>query len=487
VALELRDIRKTYGSVHANDGINLTIEEGTLHGLLGENGAGKSTLMKVLSGFIEADSGEIVLDGQGLAMVSPNDAIKAGIGMLHQDPLVFLPFTVLDNFLLGSPGPTRLDRKEGLEELQRMSGELGFSFDPNALARNLTVGERQQLEITRLLWLGARVLIFDEPTTGISATQRLQLFATLRSLSEDGLIVIFVSHKLEEVEDLCDSVTVLRQGKVVGEADMPVPPQQLVEMMFGKIVVESDKPDATRGEAVFELVGVTIKEGSTNIEDFDLVVDGGEVVGLAGLEGSGQRPLLRVAAGLLEPASGRVAVAGIDLTRSSYRDHLGAGIHYLPAGRLEEGLVEGLTIAEHIALTEQSGFLIDWGLADDASTTKIEDYFVKGTPRSTVESLSGGNQQRLLLSMTPPGLKLLLMEHPTRGLDVESADYIWQRLLGRREEGTAIVFASADLDELLRYSDRIIVFFGGEVFSIDDASALDGEALGYLIGGKERV
>ena len=175
------------------------------------------------------------------------------------------------------------------------------------------------------------------------------------------------------------------------------------------------------------------------------------------------------------------------MTNSSYRDRLAAGVHYIPAGRLEEGLVQGLTIAEHVALTEQSGFLIDWDEADGAAETKIEDYFVKGTPQSTVESLSGGNQQRLLLSMTPPGLDLLLMEHPTRGLDVESADYIWQRLLQRRQEGTAIVFASADLDELLRYSDRIIVFFGGDVLTIADTAELDGEALGHLIGGRERV
>lgn len=487
MTLVLNDIHKHYGAVRANDGIDLTVEEGTLHGLLGENGAGKSTLMKVVSGFIAADSGEISLDGNRLDLDSPQDAIEAGIGMLHQDPLVFLPFTVLDNFLLGSPGPVRLDRKEGEAELARVSGDLGFSFDPDELAKNLTIGERQQLEITRLIWLGARVLILDEPTTGISASQQIQLFATLRSLSEEGLIVIFVSHKLEEVEELCDSVTVLRQGQVVGKAELPVSPKRLVEMMFGKIFVESEKPDAALGAAIFELSSCTIDEGTTYIEDLDLSVSAGEVIGLAGLEGSGQRPFLRAAAGLVGPETGNIELGGRDMTRAGYQDHLAAGVHYIPAGRLEEGLVHGLTIAEHIALTEQWGFLIDWKEADRAAEAKIEDYFVKGTPRSTVESLSGGNQQRLLLSMTPPGLELLLMEHPTRGLDVESADYIWQRLLERRKEGTAIIFASADLDELLRYSDRIIVFFGGDVFSICNAAETDGEALGHLIGGRERT
>ncbi len=487
MALVLTDIHKHYPGVRANDGIDLTVEEGTLHGLLGENGAGKSTLMKVVSGFISADSGEIALDGELLDLDSPKDAIDAGIGMLHQDPLVFLPFTVLDNFLLGGPGPVRLNRKEGEAELARVSGDLGFTFDPDELAKNLTVGERQQLEITRLIWLGARVLIFDEPTTGISASQRIDLFATLRALSEEGLIVIFVSHKLEEVEELCNSVTVLRQGKVVGTAEMPVPPEQLVEMMFGKILVASEKSEPVLGAPILDLSSCTISEGTTRIEALDLSVGAGEVIGLAGLEGSGQRPFLRTLAGLHAPDSGRKTIGSTDMAGAGYHNHLDAGVHYIPAGRLEEGLVQGLTIAEHVALTEQSGFLIDWGLANTDSEEKIEDYFVKGTPSSTVESLSGGNQQRLLLSMTPPGLDLLLMEHPTRGLDVESADYIWQRLLERREAGTAIIFASADLDELLRYSDRIIVFFGGDVFSVDDCADLDGESLGALIGGRGQV
>ena len=308
MALVLTDIHKHYPGVRANDGISLDVEAGTLHGLLGENGAGKSTLMKVVSGFISADSGEMMLDGNTLELASPQDAIAAGIGMLHQDPLVFLPFTVLDNFLLGSPGPVRLNRKDGEAELVRVSDNLGFSFDPEELARNLTVGERQQLEITRLIWLGARVLIFDEPTTGISASQRIQLFDTLRALSEEGLIVIFVSHKLEEVEELCDSVTVLRQGKVVGATEMSVPPEQLVEMMFGKIFVESDRPEVALGDPILDLIDCTISAGSTHIEALDLSVSAGEVIGLAGLEGSGQRPFLRALAGLDDPVDGQIAV-----------------------------------------------------------------------------------------------------------------------------------------------------------------------------------
>ena len=488
MALEIRDIHKSFGPVRANDGITFVVEEGSLHGILGENGAGKSTLMKILSGFYETDSGEVVLDGEALDLRSPADAIQAGIGMLHQDPLVFLPFTVLDNFVLGSPGPVRLDRSAARVELERVSDELGFRFDPERLARGLTVGERQQLEITRLMWLGAKVLIFDEPTTGISETQRAQLFSTLRNLAEDGLIVLFVSHKLEEIEDLCDSVTVIRQGKVVFEAAMPVPPDELVEKMFGKVFVEDDREPAPLGAPVLELSLATIEEGTSHIEDLNLSCLAGEVIGLAGLEGSGQRTLLRACAGLLNPTAGNVSVDGNSLNKASYRDHLAAGVHYLPAGRLEEGLVEGVSIAEHLVLTsDDTGFFIDWDAADEAAQQEINDYSIKGRPSSPAEALSGGNQQRLLLAMIPDDVRLLLLEHPTRGLDVGSAAYVWQRLLERRSDGTAIVFASADLDELLRYSDRIVVFFDGDVFSVRDVADTDGEELGYLIGGKERM
>ena len=488
MALEIRDIYKHFGPVRANDGVTFTVEAGSLHGILGENGAGKSTLMKILSGFYEADSGEVVLDEALLELRSPADAIAAGIGMLHQDPLVFLPFTVLDNFALGSPGSTRLDRTAAADELERMSAELGFSFDQAALARNLTIGERQQLEITRLISLGARVLIFDEPTTGISATQRIQLFSTLNKLAESGLIVLFVSHKLEEIEELCDSVTVIRHGTVVFEAAMPVPSETLVEKMFGKVFVEEDREPATLGEPVLQLEHLVIEEGTTRLDDLNLSTAAGEVIGLAGLEGSGQRTLLRSCAGLLEPSSGRMVLDDTDVTKTSYRSHLAAGVHYLPAGRLEEGLVAGISIAEHLLLTsEDSSFFIDRQAADDAARHEIEDYSIKGRPDSPAEALSGGNQQRLLLAMIPDDVRLLLLEHPTRGLDVESAVFVWRRLLERRSEGTSIMFASADLDELLGYSDRIMVFFAGSVFAVRDTATTDGEELGYLIGGKERV
>jgi ABC-type uncharacterized transport system ATPase subunit len=487
MSLELRDIHKRFGAVLANDGVTVKLEAGNLHGLLGENGAGKSTLMKILSGYLRADSGEIVLDGTPIQMSSPKDAIKAGIGMLHQDPLVFLPFSVVDNFVLASPGTGRMDRSQAASKLEELANRFGFSFDPDAPARSLTVGERQQLEIVRLLWLGARVLILDEPTTGISAIQREKLFEALRLLAGDGMIVVFVSHKLEEVEALCGRVTVMRAGKVVGESDMPCPTDRLVELMFGKVLPRPEAPAVEQGDIVLDLDSVVLRGRSrASGKPLSLKVRSGEVLGLAGLEGSGQRTLLRTCAGLLEPSAGRVSVMARDMTGRSYRDFLSAGIYYLPAGRLEEGLVTGLTVTEHFVLTGGgTDFFIDWGRARALATEKIGRNSIRGNPSSPADALSGGNQQRLLLAMMPPDIRLLLMEHPARGLDVESADWVWTSLLERLDRGTAIVFASADLDELLRYSDRIVVFFTGEVLRIVDARDTTGEELGHLIGGKD--
>jgi general nucleoside transport system ATP-binding protein len=488
LGLELRDIHKSFGEIRANDGVTLALEAGAIHGLLGENGAGKSTLMKILSGYISADSGEIILEGTELRLSSPRDALGAGIGMLHQDPLVFLPFSVVDNFLLGAPSGVRVDRRAGVRELARIRDKFGFSLDPDVSARSLTVGERQQLEIARLLNLGANVLIFDEPTTGISADQRTTLFETLRALASEGMTVIFVSHKLEEVEQICADVAVMRRGKVVGTTSMPYPTEKLVEMMFGKVLAQPEPATAELGYPALQLDGITVTERGLSTSDFTLTVRGGEVIGLAGLEGSGQRTLLRACAGLLRPDHGRIVVGDRALTGRHYRTFLENGVYFMSAGRLEEGLLSGLSIAEHIALAEGTGgFVVDWGGATKEAERRIGRFSIRGKPSTTADALSGGNQQRLLLALMPPDVRLLLMEHPTRGLDIESADWVWTQLLERRVGGTAIVFSSADLDELLRYSDRILVFFSGQVLKVLDARQTTGEELGRLIGGKELV
>jgi ABC-type uncharacterized transport system ATPase subunit len=487
--VELLDIHKHFGPVRANDGISLTIESGTIHGLLGENGAGKTTLMKVLSGFINPDSGQILLDGQSAPLRTPAQAIAAGVGMLHQDPLDFPPLTVLDDFLLGRQGGLFPNRPQARRELADLAGQFGFSLDPDASVGSLTVGERQQLEILRLLCLGVQVLILDEPTTGISAAQKSSLFATLRELAAQGKAIIFVSHKLEEVQELCSQVTVLRRGQVAGQVTMPCPTDRLVELMFGQVLISGERQEMPLGQPALELLDLAVADGRLRVSGVNLQVQAGEVIGLAGLEGSGQRLLLRACAGLLRPVAGRVRLAGIDLTGQPYARYLAASVAYLPAGRLEEGLIPGLDLCEHVALADRDcgGFFINWPAARQRTAACIEDFNIKGRPESRVEALSGGNQQRALLALLPPSLRLLLLEHPTRGLDVESTLWVWGKLLERRGQGTAILFTSADLDEILEHSDRILVFSGGQVTQALRAAETTAAQLGEYIGGVSNV
>ncbi|MGE5262571.1 MAG: ABC transporter ATP-binding protein [Acidobacteriota bacterium] len=483
--LELKGIHKYFGKVHANDNVNLTVESGTIYGLLGENGAGKSTLMKVLSGFIHRDAGEILLDGRPVEFKSPAEAIRAGIGMLHQDPLDFPPLRVMDNFLLGREDGFLQDRAHALIDLKKYSAQFGFDIDPEARVSALTVGERQQLEIMRLLSLGVKILIFDEPTTGISLPQKVKLFETLRLLVKEGLTVIFVTHKLQDAEELCMHVTVLRRGQVAGEVACPFTSQQLVQLMFGQQLATSTRANVALGDIALELRGVTVADYRLRVPDIDLKVRCGEVIGLAGIEGSGQRLFLRACAGLEAPLTGDIWADGAKMTRQPYRKFLDRGVAFMPAGRLEEGLVPGLNLTEHFILAGRSReFFVNWSKAEEQAQSRIQEYSIHGAPDTRVESLSGGNQQRALLALLHPDLNLLLLEHPTRGLDIESTMWVWNQLLERRQRGCAIIFASADLDEILEYSDRILVFSGGRVARALNAKETSVAQLGELIGGK---
>ncbi|TMI87445.1 MAG: ATP-binding cassette domain-containing protein [Bacillati bacterium ANGP1] len=493
--VELRDIHKSFGPVHANDGISLTAEAGSIHGLLGENGAGKSTLMKILSGFTAPDRGQILLDGAPVRIASPAEALRHGIGMLHQDPLDFPTLSLLDNFLMGRPGARRghglagllPDRRGAREALRALAAQFAFSLDPDAPCAGLSVGERQQLEILRLLWLGVRVLILDEPTTAISEPQRVKLFAALRTMAGQGKVVFFVSHKLQEVLALCDAVTVLRAGRVAGDVAAPCDPGRLVALMFGRDLPHPPRTGITLGPPVLELAALSVDDARSPIANVSLRVRAGEAVGLAGLEGSGQRLFLQMCAGLIPPAGGRVSIAGRDLTGRPYREFLASGVAYVPAGRLGEALIPGLTVAEHLALAERPGVFVDWHAASRAAAQRIRAFDVRGTARTPVQELSGGNQQRVLLALLPRQIAVLLMEHPTRGLDVESAQSIWSHVLERRRRGTAVVFSSADLDELLERSDRILVFFNGRVSAPLDARRATVEQLGRLMAGDAPV
>lgn len=488
--VELINIHKTFGKVHANDGVSLKIKSGTIQGVLGENGAGKSTLMKILSGFIQADSGEILLDGKKVTIHSPADSVRLGIGMLHQDPLDFPPMKVIDNLILGSPVGVFPNRKKVLKEINALQKQFGFDISPDAYVEKLTVGERQQLEILRLLWLGAEVLILDEPTTGISALQKESLFSTVRLLASQGKAIIFVSHKLEEVEGLCSQVCVMRQGKLVGETKPPYVTDDLVAMMFGKTIKRSEKLCQKQDKINFSISNLKIDDIRLMIKDVNFDIQRGEVIGLAGMEGSGQSLILRALSGVLRPAGGHIWMYDgnnekLDLVGKHYFYFKDSGISFLPADRIKEGLITGLTLSEHFTLAEpQSGLFIDRKKVNDLTEERIRDFNIRGTSISRIEELSGGNQQRAELALMRNPLRLLLLEHPTRGLDIESTMYIWSKLKQRCQEGASILFISSDLDEIIHYSDRILVFFGGRVSKAFDASEVTIDQLGQLIGGK---
>ncbi len=498
--VELRHIHKRFGAVHANNDVSLTVRPGKVHGLLGENGAGKSTLAKILTGFISHDSGEIALDGRPVRIETPADATREGIGMLHQDPLDVPSMTLLDNFMAGATGWSRfgfLNPAAAARRFGEIGASLGFRLDPRDRVGALTVGERQQLEIIRLMALGARVLILDEPTTGISAAQKDQLFAAVKRLGAEGRAIIFVSHKLEDVEALCDEVTVMRRGEVAGALSLREDGRlletsqriasRLVSLMFGRELAAPSRETHRQEQPGLTLTGIVLDDSRLRVEVPDFAIRKGEVIGLAGLEGSGQRQLLQHCAGLQPAEAGRL-LGREDLTRKPYRAYLQAGITYLPADRLNEGLVGGLTLEEHVALRRSvaghAGLFVERAAAVNGAEKAIAALNIKGRPDSRVERLSGGNQQRTQLALMPPALNLILMEHPTRGLDVESAMWVWSLLRQRCASGTAILFASSDLDEIMQYSDRVIVFSGGKVAPPIDASALDATRLGHMIGGK---
>ena len=485
--VEIKEIRKHFGPVKANDGISFTLEEGKVYGILGENGAGKSTLMKILSGFQAPDSGQIILDGQAKSFEFPADALNAGIGMLYQEPLDLPPFRVLENYQLGSAGGIRLNESQARAELEALSKRYEFDVDVDDYIEDLSLGERQQLELMRLLAGGAQILILDEPTTGISAEQKEMLFESIKTLAhEEGKSLILVSHKLSEVQELCDYVFVIRRGRLVGESSIPCPNQKLVKMMFEEVPPRTKRPAYPLKETALKIKDLSIKSYRLEVNDINLEVMKGEIFGLAGLEGSGQDLLMRACAGFIQPTSGSIHVHGEDLTQRSLHECQAQGVAYIASGRLEEGLVEGLTLIEHMVLAApEHSFFIDWSENEGIAKDRIERYQVVGRPSSQVEELSGGNQQRFLFAMLNNPLKLILMEHPTRGLDLRSVNYIWERLYERRDDGTAIVFISADLDEIIERSDRIAVFSGGKMSRIVDGKQSSVEELGHLIGGQE--
>jgi len=483
--IEFQDIHKYYGPVKANNGISLTVMPGTIHGILGENGAGKSTLMKILAGYAGKTAGDIFINGAPVHYATPAQAARLGIGMLYQDPLDFPQLSALDNFMLGQSHGFVRRRLYFKDRFLQLCRRLNFSLSPEAAVDSLTVGERQQLEIIRLLSLGCQVLILDEPTSGISGIQKEILFKALRKLTTEAKSIILVSHKLEDVEALCDRVSVLRQGVVAGEMERPLDTSALLKLMFEALPVSPLCRNALSDQELLTMRGVSAGGGRTGLAPCDVVVSRGEVVGLAGLEGSGQGIFLKVACGLQPPLSGSVYLAGENISRKGYHFCRQAGAFYLPASRLEEGLIADMTLTEHFALQEGAGsFWVPRQKFRQTAEQKIRQFHIMAKPETPVQSLSGGNQQRLLLSFLPRNPQLLLLDNPTRGLDLESTRWVWQHLQNYCSENTGLIFSSPELEEILTVAWRVLIFFNGRIIRDVKTADIDIHELGRAISGK---
>lgn len=474
--VRIRNLCKSFGSLKANNEISIDFAAGQIHGILGENGAGKSTLMKILSGVYTADSGNIEIDGIEVTLGRPAISIRAGIGMVGQDPLDVSVFSVIDNIACGLNMPQDIQLRQ---KFDHWCVQLGFSINPDQQIQTLTVGQRQQVEIVRLLIAGSQLLILDEPTTGITADQVTALFGALRTIAQTGKTVLFVTHKLDELIALCDTATVLRTGMVVGTQHMlPVAKEVILAAMFGELGQTTTPHVRTTHDATdrWVLRNVVMRDTSFSLGPFSKTLPCGAVIGLAGLEGSGQRTFLYHLAGLQSAVQGQITCDGQVLNGHQ------SDVVFLPADRLHEGIVAEMNLVDHVRLLRKQ-LLADGKDARVKAQELIAEYDIKATPDTPLNLLSGGNQQRAMLALIPDVVRGILLEHPTRGLDARSAAAIWQRLQQRRDHGTSVVFFSADLEEVMSYSDYIIIFFGGQISRLIPRSEMTEQRLAELIGG----
>lgn len=488
-------ITKRFGTVLANDGVSLTLEPGQVHALLGENGAGKSTLMSILAGLYRPDTGQILLNGQPVTFRAPSDALRAGIGMVYQHFMLVDALTVAENILLGAR-TTRLwiDRRRFTRELAAVSQRYRLPVDPDAPVWQLSLGERQRVEILRLLFYGARVLIFDEPTAVLTPQEADQLLQTLREFAARGLSVVFISHKLREVLAVADQITVLRRGRVV--ATLPAAQadrRQLALLMVGHDLAMPQRQASPPGPELLQVRDLHVRDdrGRLAIRGVDLLVHGGEIVGLAGVAGNGQRELAEALTGLRRIERGSIRLGKQDLTGRTVRAFLEAGVAFIPEDRLEMGLCRSLSLWENAVLRQYyrppfaRGPLLDRRTARVFAERLAEEYgIVPLAVEARTAAFSGGNQQKLLIGRELAGApRVVVAMYPTRGVDVGSTQLIYRKLLEYRNAGVGILFISEDLDELFQLADRIGVLYEGRLMGLFPASEIDREHIGLLMAG----
>jgi ABC-type uncharacterized transport system ATPase subunit len=498
VKLELRGITKRFPGVVANDHVDLTVEPGEIHGLLGENGAGKSTLMNILYGLYRADEGEILIDGERVSFDGPGDAIAAGIGMVHQHFMLVPVFTVAENVALGTEptrGPGALDRRRAAEDVRRLSEEFGLPVDPDAVVEDLPVGVQQRVEILKALHRDARLLILDEPTAVLTPQETEELFDAVRGLVATGRSVIFISHKLREHRQLVDRVSVLRRGKIVGTADpRTTDDAELAELMVGRPVsLVVSRSEASAGDVALSVRGLTVRNsmGAPVVDDVDLDVRAGEIVAIAGVEGNGQTELVRALTGLAgESTEGSVKLNGREILGLSRKEVIRGGVGHVPEDRNRTGLVGAFSIAENLVLNSwdaepfAAGPRLRFNTIATHASELVDAYDIR-TPsiHTAASSLSGGNQQKTVVAREfDRPIELLVAAQPTRGVDVGAIEYIHQRLVEKRDHGTAVVIVSSELDEVLALGDRVAVMFRGRLFGPFDAP-VDKERIGLLMAG----
>jgi simple sugar transport system ATP-binding protein len=503
-ALELRGIGKRFGDVQANRDVDLAVRAGTVHAIVGENGAGKTTLMHIAYGHTRADAGRILLKGEEVprARHSPAESLRRGVGMVHQHFMLVGPMTVAENVALGNEQTDRwaLDLARTEREVAELAGRFGFESDPRARIEDLSVGEQQRVEILKVLWRGCDVLILDEPTAVLTPPEVRELFGVLRKLVADGVTVVLITHKLDEVADIADRVTVMRRGAVVDELEGDVDVEAIANAMVGRpVLLRVDKRAARPGEVVLSVEGLRVRgrRGVQAVRDVAFDVRAGEIVAIAGVVGNGQSELLEAITGVRPLAAGSVTIRGIDASRATVRARHAAGVSHIPEDRQARGLVLDFDVAGNLILGRQREHATPLGL-DSASIRDNAQRLIAAfdvrppEPAAIARALSGGNQQKLVVAreVTRPSMKLLVCGQPTRGVDIGAIELIHRRIVAARDDGAAVLLVSAELGEIRALADRVLVMYRGTIVDALDAAALADagatERLGRAMTGVRR-